>query len=357
MDISKVISIAGMSGLYKMVAQTKNGLIVESLVDGKRIPTYASHRVSVLEDISIYTSEDTVALKDVFQKIFDKEKGAASIDHKSADAEIKKYFESIVANYDTEKVHLSDMRKVIGWYNILQKTDLLTAKPEAEGEEKIVAEEKPKVAPKAKPASAPKAKTSAGVKKAAGVRKTGTAQSLMAVIKNSILISKPAADEYAPYFQSYINRVGDQDLFKLLNSQILSLQSLVSEISEEQENFRYADGKWTIKEVIGHILDTERIMAYRALCIARGDKTSFPGFDENEYVKHANFAHRSLYDLVHEFAITREANLQLFKSFDQVAINQVGLANNNKVSVRALLYIIAGHYLHHVEVIRAKYLS
>src|SRR5689334_3170999 len=113
MDISGIISIAGMSGLFKVVAQTKNGLIVESLIDKKRVPAYASHKVSALEDVSIYSTGDDVPLKEVFQKIYDKEKGKPAIDHKSPDAELKKYFKAAFAEYDEERVYVSDIKKVI----------------------------------------------------------------------------------------------------------------------------------------------------------------------------------------------------------------------------------------------------
>jgi hypothetical protein len=136
MDLSGIISIAGMSGLYRVVAQTKNGLIVESLVDKKRVPAYSTNRVSALEDVSIYSTGDDVPLKEVFQKIFDKEKGAACIDHKSADAELRKYFKSVFAEYDEDRVYTSDIKKVLMWYNSLQKEGLLDKKEETKAEDK-----------------------------------------------------------------------------------------------------------------------------------------------------------------------------------------------------------------------------
>lgn len=178
MDLSGIISIAGMSGLYKVVAQTKNGLIVESLVDKKRVPAYSTHRVSALEDVSIYSTGDDVPLKEVFQKIYDKEKGKACIDHKSADAELRKYFKAAFAEYDEDRVYTSDIKKVLMWYNLLQKEGLLDKKEDAKTEDK----------PKVKAAAEPKAKaTTAKVKevkpvktasakvKTQGVRKTGAA--------------------------------------------------------------------------------------------------------------------------------------------------------------------------------------
>lgn len=179
MDISGIISIAGMSGLYKVIAQTKNGLIVESLVDKKRIPAYATHKVSALEDVSIYSTADDVPLKDVFQMIYDKESGKASIDHKSADAELRNYFKSVFPLYDQERVYSSDIKKVISWYNLLQKEGLLDKKEEAAEVEKpkvkAPAEAKGTPKAKAKDTNSKPVKTASSKVKTQGVRKTGVA--------------------------------------------------------------------------------------------------------------------------------------------------------------------------------------
>jgi hypothetical protein len=180
MDLSGIISIAGMSGLFKVIAQTKNGLIVESLIDKRRIPAYSTHKVSSLEDVSIYSTGDDVPLKDVFQKIYDKEKGGPCIDHKSPDAELKKYFKAAFPEYDEERVYVSDIKKVLNWYNALQKEGLLEKKEEAKTDE-----DKPKIkAPsekagttktKVKDQSAKPVKTASAKVKTQGVRKTGVA--------------------------------------------------------------------------------------------------------------------------------------------------------------------------------------
>ncbi len=180
MGLSGIISIAGMSGLYKVIAQTKNGLIVESLIDKKRVPAYATHKVSALEDVSIYSTGDDVPLKEVLQKIYDKEKGAECISHKAPEAELKTYFKSAFAEYDNERVYISDIKKVIMWYNILQKEGLLDKK-----EEKKEEVEKPKVKageetkkvtkPKAKATATKPLKTTNSKVKVQGVRKTGVA--------------------------------------------------------------------------------------------------------------------------------------------------------------------------------------
>jgi hypothetical protein len=179
MDISGIISIAGMSGLYKVIAQTKNGLIVESLIDKKRVPAYSTHRVSALEDVSIYSTGDDVPLKEVFQKIYDKEKGKESIDSKSPEAELKKYFKSVFPEYDEERVYVSDIKKVISWYNLLQKEGLLEKKEEsAEDKEKAklkAADAKGAVKTKNVDTNSKPLKTAGSKVKTQGVRKTGVA--------------------------------------------------------------------------------------------------------------------------------------------------------------------------------------
>lgn len=178
MDLSGIISIAGMSGLFKVIAQTKNGLIVESLIDKKRVQAFATHKISALEDVSIYSTGDDVPLKDVFQKMYEKEKGGPAIDHKSPDAELKKYFKAAFAEYDEERVYVSDIKKVISWYNSLQKDGLLEKKEEAADADKLkkapVADAKGAV--KTVKDTGPKTvKTASSKVKVQGVRKSGVA--------------------------------------------------------------------------------------------------------------------------------------------------------------------------------------
>jgi hypothetical protein len=168
-------------------------------------------------------------------------------------------------------------------------------------------------------------------------------------------ISPPEKTEYAPYYESYIGHVKG-DVIRMLGDQILIMQNILSDIPEEKEDFTYAEGKWTLKEVIGHIIDTERIMACRALRIARNDSTPLPGFDQDTYVSNGDFNKRTLYDLAHEFGVVRESNIILFKSFDEAALKRKGIANEKEISVRALISIIAGHTIHHLNVIKSKYL-
>lgn len=170
-------------------------------------------------------------------------------------------------------------------------------------------------------------------------------------------MKRPETTEHPVYFQKYIDLVKSDDILKALDEQVIDVQELISRISSDKELYVYAPNKWTPKEVIGHIIDTERIMAYRALCFARKDKTSFPGFDENSYVASANFNGRSMYDLAHEFAVVRQSNIALFKTFNEIQLNEIGIANGKENTVRAVLFMIAGHTEHHINVIKTKYLE
>lgn len=169
-------------------------------------------------------------------------------------------------------------------------------------------------------------------------------------------MNHPNPNEYPSYYEPYINLVKDENIIRVLEEQILTMQNILSEVPEEKENFTYAEGKWTMKEVIGHVIDTERIFAYRALRFARQDKTPLPGFDQDIYVPAGNFNKRTLYDLAHEFGIVRESNLIMFRNFDEKAWNSSGSANEKEISVKAIAYVMAGHALHHMNVIRSKYI-
>ncbi len=177
MDLSGIISIAGMSGLFKVIAQTKNGLIVESLIDKKRVQAFSTHKISALEDVSIYSTGDDVPLKEVFQKIYEKEKGGPAIDSKSPDAEMKKYFKTAFAEYDEERVYVSDIKKVLNWYNALQKDGLLEKKEESDADKtKKAPVADAKGAVKTVKDTGPKTvKTASSKVKVQGVRKSGVA--------------------------------------------------------------------------------------------------------------------------------------------------------------------------------------
>lgn len=162
MNLTGIISISGKSGLSKILSQSKNGLIVESLVDGKRFPVHGTEKISSIEDISIYTTDEDVLLKEVFEKIHQKESGGKAIDHKSSKEDLKKYFEEVLPNYDKERVYESDIKKVFQWYNLLQEKNLL----ETEEEEDSKAEEKPvkKAAPKSTEAKKSSSKSKSNTK-------------------------------------------------------------------------------------------------------------------------------------------------------------------------------------------------
>ncbi len=168
--------------------------------------------------------------------------------------------------------------------------------------------------------------------------------------------ARPAQDEYANYYEKYTSLVPDGNVVETLENQIASTTTLLRSLSEEKANFRYAPEKWSIKEVIGHIMDAERIFAYRALRIARNDQTPLPGFEQDGYIQAANFDARSLADLIDEFECVRRTSLFLFKNLNDEAWSRRGTASDNEVSVRALAYITAGHELHHLNVLRDKYL-
>jgi hypothetical protein len=173
---------------------------------------------------------------------------------------------------------------------------------------------------------------------------------------SSPAISHPESSEYAPYYDKYISLIKGDDILLTLNNQLSATTDLLNSISEDKANFRYGPDKWSIKELIGHIIDTERIMAYRALRIARNDKTPIEGFEQDDYVKNGPFGDCKLKDLVGEFRHVREANIDLFQKLSPEAWLRTGTANNNVISTRALAFIIAGHELHHMGILKTKYL-
>jgi uncharacterized damage-inducible protein DinB len=170
-------------------------------------------------------------------------------------------------------------------------------------------------------------------------------------------IARPAGDEYAPYYGTYISKVPDGDVHALLESQLADTLALIRSLPESRGQHRYAPDKWSIKEVLGHVIDAERIFGYRALRIGRGDTTPLPGFEQNDYVPVAHFDRRTLKDLADELAAVRQSTIQLFQHLDAEALVRRGTASGNPVSVRAIAYIILGHERHHVGVLKAKYLD
>lgn len=169
-------------------------------------------------------------------------------------------------------------------------------------------------------------------------------------------VQRPDPDEYAPFYAGYIAHVPAGDLFALLRAQPDALRALLGGLTEAQVLYRPAPGEWSVKEIVGHICDTERVFAYRALRIARGDTTPLPGFEQNMYVDNAHFDARPLADLLDEFQQQRAANLLCFQALTPAQTEQRGTASDAPVTVRALLYMLAGHVEHHLLSLREKYL-
>ncbi|MFT0715716.1 DinB family protein [Flagellimonas lutimaris] len=172
-----------------------------------------------------------------------------------------------------------------------------------------------------------------------------------------MLVSELPSSEYNPFYQTYVMALGNVDLLEELKAGKSNFLSLFEKISEEKLDFAYEEGKWTLAEAIVHTIDTERIFQYRALCIARNDKTPFPGFDQDAYVPYSNASNRTKKDLIEEYKAVRDSTISLFNSFDEESIKRIGTASGSKMSVRALGFIISGHQAHHIRIIEERYLS
>ena len=167
---------------------------------------------------------------------------------------------------------------------------------------------------------------------------------------------KPSPTSYPGYFQKYIDQVPEQDLFTAFDKQLPVIGSFLPAVTEERSTYTYAEGKWTIKELLQHITDTERIFNYRALCFARGEKASLPGFEENDYAAHSNANSRTWQSLVDEFLAVRQSTELLYRSFTADALSVSGTANNNAITVASMGFITLGHFYHHKKVIEERYL-
>jgi len=168
-------------------------------------------------------------------------------------------------------------------------------------------------------------------------------------------MKRPEAGEFAEYYGKYIAKVPSADVVGTLESERQQMSRLLAGRSERDGNFRYAPDKWTIKEIVGHVTDGERIFTYRALRIGRGDETPLASFEQDEYVKSGNFAARTLADLVEEFDSVRSASISLFRSFDEAAWGRRGVASQKPVTARALGFITAGHQIHHRMILEESY--
>jgi hypothetical protein len=170
-------------------------------------------------------------------------------------------------------------------------------------------------------------------------------------------LSRPDPSEYNAYYGRYISLVPDGPIVDRLREQISETLGVLRALPESRGEHRYAPGKWSIKEMVGHVADGERVFGYRALRIGRGDETPLPGFEQDDYVRNGGFGARRLGHLVDELEAVRRGTVLLLEGFDETAMRRLGTASEFPVSVRALAYIIAGHELHHLTMLRERYLT
>jgi uncharacterized damage-inducible protein DinB len=170
-------------------------------------------------------------------------------------------------------------------------------------------------------------------------------------------MAKPSPTTYVSYFQRYIDQVPEEDLMTAFKNQTAGLEKFLSSISEEKSNEAYAAGKWTIKELLQHVIDTERIFNYRALCFARSEQQNLPGFEENDYAANSYANKRKWADLIYEFLTVRKGTEMLYESFDPSVLDNGGKANNNPSSVVSIGFTTIGHYYHHKKILEERYLK
>lgn len=176
------------------------------------------------------------------------------------------------------------------------------------------------------------------------------------LIHNQITIMpKPTAGDYPEYFGKYISLVPEEELSEAFKNQFPKIESFLRSIDEAESNYSYAPGKWTLKELLQHLIDCERIFNYRALCFSRKETVSLPAFEENEYAKNSNANNRSWKSLSNELINVRRSTVDLFNSFSDEMIQQTGIANNKSISVLSIGFIIIGHITHHIKVVQEKY--
>ena len=169
--------------------------------------------------------------------------------------------------------------------------------------------------------------------------------------------TRPAPTEYAPYFARYVDLVPEDDICTTLKEQGSATESILKLLNDKQASYRYAPDKWSVKQLVGHVTDAERIFGYRALSIARGETRKLPGFDEKNYGVSGEFDRREWTDLIAELATARQATVALFRGLPEEAWERSGVANDNAISVRGLAYVIVGHERHHLNVLRERYLQ
>ena len=170
-------------------------------------------------------------------------------------------------------------------------------------------------------------------------------------------MKRPETNEFATYYNTYISLIDGDGVMPILDAQSAELRTVFSDVSEEKGAFAYAPGKWTLKEAISHLIDGERIFAYRVLRISRGDETPIEGFEQDGYIENSNANNRPFADLLDEFDLQRKANLLMLNNLDEAGSLRMGTASNSPISARALTYIMAGHVKHHINVLRERYLT
>lgn len=170
-------------------------------------------------------------------------------------------------------------------------------------------------------------------------------------------IGRPQAGEYGSFYQGYMNLASEDDVVAALDAQGQETAALLGGLSDEQAAQRYAPDKWSIKQLVGHVTDGERVFAYRALAIARGETQPLPGFDQDPYVANSGADERSIADLAGELAAVRHANLIMFRALSDEAWRRMGTASDNPISVRAIAYLLLGHERHHINILRERYLG
>lgn len=176
-------------------------------------------------------------------------------------------------------------------------------------------------------------------------------------IQDHMRIAELKKEEYNPFYQTYIDVLGDVELFDLLRRQLGNFPKFLESLPDEKLNYAYVEGKWTIAEALVHILDAERVFQYRALRFIRGDKTPLPGFDQDQYVPNSNADRRTKESIIEEYKAVRRSTIALFSNMNGQMLHNVGKASNSPMSVAALGFIICGHQKHHRNVIRERYLK
>ena len=169
-------------------------------------------------------------------------------------------------------------------------------------------------------------------------------------------MNRPQKSDCEEYYFTYINQVPEGDIFQIMEMQMPETISMLENLSDEKTEYRYQPNKWSVKEVLGHVIDAERVFAYRALCIARNDPAALPSMEQDDYVKFGQFGHRTIRDLCEEFHHVRLANIVMFKSFDEEVLMRRGIASGFEFTVRSFPFILAGHERHHQKVLRDRYL-